>query len=160
MTRGPGARPAPSPGGRHEGRSPRPGFPRGPPLRRPRGWRRQEPAPRDRPGARALPRPLRVMPRRGRARRHPGDGRRPPGPHPHRGARRRLRPRARGEARGRKAHGRSPSSPHASLGRAVRTQLAPGEAWAAAQVWKLTRYLDFVQETPPADAVAAPPHGR
>jgi mono/diheme cytochrome c family protein len=25
-----------------------------------------------------------------------------------------------------------------------------GEAWAAAQVWKLTRYLDFVQETPPA----------
>jgi len=35
-----------------------------------------------------------------------------------------------------------------------------GEAWAAAQVWKLTRYLDFVQETSPADAVAAPPHGR
>jgi mono/diheme cytochrome c family protein len=25
-----------------------------------------------------------------------------------------------------------------------------GEAWAAAQVWKLTCYLDFVQETPPA----------
>jgi len=33
-----------------------------------------------------------------------------------------------------------------------------GEAWAAAQVWKLTRYLDFVQETPPA--AAAPPPGR
>jgi mono/diheme cytochrome c family protein len=33
-----------------------------------------------------------------------------------------------------------------------------GEAWAAAQVWTLTRYLDFVQETPPA--VAAPPLGR
>ena len=31
-----------------------------------------------------------------------------------------------------------------------------GEAWAAAQVWKLTRYLDFVQETPPADAFATP----
>jgi mono/diheme cytochrome c family protein len=31
-----------------------------------------------------------------------------------------------------------------------------GEAWAAVQVWKLTRYLDFVQETTTAEAVAAP----
>lgn len=31
-----------------------------------------------------------------------------------------------------------------------------GDAWAAAQVWKLTRYLDFVQEATPAEAVAAP----
>jgi mono/diheme cytochrome c family protein len=35
-----------------------------------------------------------------------------------------------------------------------------GEAWAAAQVWKLTRYLAFVQETPPAGTVSAPPPDR
>jgi mono/diheme cytochrome c family protein len=35
-----------------------------------------------------------------------------------------------------------------------------GEAWAAAQVWKLTCYLDFVQETPPLDSPAVPPAGR
>jgi mono/diheme cytochrome c family protein len=29
-----------------------------------------------------------------------------------------------------------------------------GEAWAAAQVWKLTRYLDFIQEPSPARSAA------
>jgi mono/diheme cytochrome c family protein len=35
-----------------------------------------------------------------------------------------------------------------------------GEAWAAAQVWKITRYLDFIQESSPPERATDRPPGR